>query len=55
MSEGTPPFSDETILRVTAPIIEAQLVDSRLLNLLHLQTLIASKAVRCVFAAAAVA
>jgi len=51
MPEGTPFFVDEPILRVTAPIIEAQLVESRLLNLLHFQTLIASKAVRCVFAA----
>jgi nicotinate phosphoribosyltransferase len=49
--EGTPFFAEEPILRVTAPIMEAQLAESRLLNLLHFQTLIASKAVRCVFAA----
>lgn len=51
MPEGTPFFADEPILRVTAPIIEAQLVESRLLNLIHFQTLIASKAARCVMAA----
>lgn len=52
MPEGTVFFADEPILRVTAPIIEAQLLESRLLNLVHFQTLIASKAVRCVLAAA---
>lgn len=51
MPEGTPFFAGEPILRVTAPIIEAQLVESRLLNIIHFQTLIASKAVRCVIAA----
>ncbi|MFO1409752.1 MAG: nicotinate phosphoribosyltransferase [Steroidobacteraceae bacterium] len=51
LSEGTPFFANEPILRVTAPILEAQLIESRLLNLMHLQTLIASKALRCVLAA----
>jgi len=51
MAEGTPFFTDEPILRVTAPILEAQLVESRILNILHFQSLIASKAARCVFAA----
>jgi nicotinate phosphoribosyltransferase len=51
MAEGTPFFAEEPILRVTAPIAEAQLVESRLLNIVHFQTLIASKAVRCVMAA----
>jgi nicotinate phosphoribosyltransferase len=46
LREGTPFFADEPIVRVTAPIIEAQLVESRLLNILHFQTLIASKAAR---------
>ncbi|MGK3856633.1 nicotinate phosphoribosyltransferase, partial [Enterococcus faecium] len=36
---------------VTAPLIEAQLVESRLINIMHFQTLIASKAARCVQAA----
>lgn len=49
--EGTPFFANEPILRVTAPILEAQLVESRLLNLIHFQTLIASKAARSVQAA----
>jgi nicotinate phosphoribosyltransferase len=49
--EGTVFFANEPILRVTAPMPEAQLVESRLVNLLHLQTLLASKAARCVLAA----
>ena len=52
MPEGTLFFPDEPILRVTAPIGEAQLVESRLINLLHLQSLLASKAARCVLATA---
>ncbi|SDK43297.1 nicotinate phosphoribosyltransferase [Pseudomonas indica] len=51
MPEGTPFFPDEPILRVTAPLPEAQLVESRLINLLHFQTLIASKAARVVLQA----
>src|SRR5437867_6687628 len=48
MPEGTVFFPDEPILRVTAPIPQAQLVETRLINLLHFQTLIASKAARAV-------
>jgi nicotinate phosphoribosyltransferase len=51
MAEGTIFFSNEPILRVTAPIAEAQLIESRLINLLHFQTLIASKAARSVLMA----
>jgi nicotinate phosphoribosyltransferase len=51
MPEGTVFFADEPVLRVTAPLAEAQLVESRLLNIVHFQTLIASKAARCVLAA----
>src|SRR5207247_6799035 len=51
MPEGTVFFPDEPILRVTAPPPQAQLVETRLSNLLHFQTLIASKAVRAVLAA----
>jgi nicotinate phosphoribosyltransferase len=51
MAEGTVFFANEPILRVTAPIAEAQLVESRLINLLHFQTLIASKAARSVLMA----
>jgi nicotinate phosphoribosyltransferase len=48
MPEGSVFFPNEPILRVTAPIAQAQLVETRLINLLHLQTLIASKASRTV-------
>jgi len=51
MPEGTLFFTDEPILRVVAPLPQAQLVESRLINLLHFQTVIASKAARCVLAA----
>lgn len=51
LPEGTVFFANEPILRVVAPLPEAQLVESRLINLLHYQTLIASKAARCVLAA----
>jgi len=51
LPEGTAFFADEPILRVTAPLPQAQLVESRLINLLHYQTLIASKAARCVLTA----
>lgn len=51
MPEGTAFFPDEPILRVTAPLPVAQLIESRVLNLLHYQTLIASKAARMVLQA----
>jgi nicotinate phosphoribosyltransferase len=51
MKEGTPYFASEPILRVEAPLPEAQFVESRLVNLLHFQTLVASKAARCRIAA----
>jgi nicotinate phosphoribosyltransferase len=51
MPEGTIFFPDEPIIRVTAPMAEAQLVEPRLMNLLHFQTLVASKAARAVLAA----
>lgn len=53
MAEGVGFFANEPILRITAPIAEAQLVESRLINLLHFQTLIASKAARSVLMAPA--
>jgi nicotinate phosphoribosyltransferase len=49
--EGTPFFPDEPILRVVAPLREAQLVETRIINLLQFQSMVASKAARCVFAA----
>lgn len=51
MPEGTVFFPNEPIIRITAPLPEAQLVESRIINLLHFQTLIASKAARSVLAA----
>ncbi len=51
LPEGTIFFPDEPILRVTAPLPQAQLLETRAINLLHFQTLIASKAVRMVLAA----
>ena len=51
MPEGTVCFPDEPLIRVSAPMREAQLVESRVLNLIHFPTVIASKAVRCALAA----
>ncbi|MGE5170179.1 MAG: nicotinate phosphoribosyltransferase [Rudaea sp.] len=51
MPEGTVFFPDEPLLRVAAPLREAQLVESRLMNLVHYETLVASKAARCALAA----
>jgi nicotinate phosphoribosyltransferase len=49
--EGTPVFAEEPILEVTAPIAEAQLVETFVMNQIHLQTVLASKAARVVHAA----
>ena len=49
--EGTIAFPNEPLIRVTAPIIEAQLVETFLLNSVNLQTMIATKASRVVHAA----
>jgi nicotinate phosphoribosyltransferase len=51
MPEGTVFFANEPILRVTAPLPQAQFVESRLINILHFQTLIAAKAARMMLAA----
>jgi nicotinate phosphoribosyltransferase len=51
MPEGTVCFANEPLLRITAPLPVAQLVETRLMNLLHFQTLIASKAARFVLRA----
>ena len=50
MPEGTVFFANEPILRVTAPLPQAQLAESRLINILHFQSLVASKAARVVLA-----
>ena len=52
MPEGTVFFANEPVLEVTAPIIEAQLLETFLLNTVGFQTMIASKAARCIHAAA---
>jgi nicotinate phosphoribosyltransferase len=46
MPEGTVCFPDEPLVRVTAPLPQAQLVETRLINIIQLQTLLASKAAR---------
>ncbi|MGR9107930.1 MAG: nicotinate phosphoribosyltransferase [Gammaproteobacteria bacterium] len=51
LPEGTIFFPDEPILRVSAPLPEAQIIETRLINLCQFQSMIASKAARCVLAA----
>ena len=50
--EGTPVFENEPLLEITAPIAQAQLVETFVMNQMHLQTVLASKAARVVTAAA---
>jgi nicotinate phosphoribosyltransferase len=52
MAEGRIAFAGEPLLEVTAPLPEAQLIETFLLNRVTYETTIASKAVRCVIAAA---
>jgi len=52
VAEGTPVFADEPILEVVAPLPEAQLVETFVMNQIHVQTLLATKAQRVVTAAA---
>jgi nicotinate phosphoribosyltransferase len=51
MPEGTPFFANEPIIEVVAPLPQGQLVETFLLNQITLQTTLASKAARVVFAA----
>ena len=51
LPEGTIFFPDEPILEITAPIIEAQILETLVLNTIGFQTLIATKAARCLHAA----
>jgi nicotinate phosphoribosyltransferase len=51
LPEGTIFFANEPILEITAPLIEAQIIETFLLNTIGFQTLIASKAARCVHSA----
>ena len=53
MPEGTICFAGEPLVRVTAPRIEAQLLETLLLNQLNFQTMVATKAARVVLAAGA--
>ena len=50
--EGTVVFPKEPLLKVVAPIMEAQLVETAILNIINHQSLIATKTARVVFAAA---
>jgi nicotinate phosphoribosyltransferase len=52
VAEGTPVFAEEPLIEITAPIAEAQLVETLVMNQVGLQTLLASKALRVVAAAA---
>lgn len=51
MAEGTIFFPNEPVLEVTAPVIEAQILETFLLNTIGFQTMIATKAARCIHAA----
>jgi nicotinate phosphoribosyltransferase len=51
MPEGTLAFGGEPLVRVTAPLIEAQIIETYLLSTINFQTLIATKAARVVEAA----
>ena len=49
--EGRLFFKDEPVMEVTAPIVEAQIVETIIINQINLQSLVATKAARCVHAA----
>ncbi len=51
MAEGTPVFENEPLIEIVAPIAEAQLAETFVMNQIHFQTLAASKAARVVAAA----
>lgn len=51
MAEGTPVFANEPLVQVIAPMLEAQLVETYIINQVHFQTLAAAKAARVVSAA----
>ena len=51
LPEGRIFFANEPILEVTAPVVEAQLVETLVINRLNLQSLQATKAARCSWAA----
>jgi len=49
--EGTVFFENEPVLEIEAPLIEAQIIETYLINTIGFQTLVATKAARCVYAA----
>ncbi|MDZ7785473.1 MAG: nicotinate phosphoribosyltransferase [Halioglobus sp.] len=49
--EGTPVFANEPILEVVAPVSEAQIVETFIMNQIHVQTVLSTKAQRLVLAA----
>jgi len=51
LPEGTVFFANEPVVRIVAPLPQAQLVETRLMNLVHFQTMIATKAARAVLQA----
>ena len=51
LPEGTPFFSNEPLLEIDAPIAEAQVLESLVMNYVHLETVLASQAARMVLAA----
>lgn len=51
MPEGTPIFPNEPLLRVTAPILQAQIIETLVINQIQFPTLVAGKASRSVTAA----
>ncbi|MDZ7833209.1 MAG: nicotinate phosphoribosyltransferase [Desulfobacterales bacterium] len=50
MPEGTVFFRDEPVIEVSAPLIQAQIIETLLINTIGFQTLIATKAARCLHA-----
>jgi nicotinate phosphoribosyltransferase len=52
VAEGTVVFPNEPLVQVVAPIIEAQIIETFVLNQVHFQSVIATKAARIVTAAA---
>ncbi len=51
VAEGTPVFADEPIMEIVAPIAEAQIIETLVMNQITLATVLASKAARIVSAA----
>lgn len=51
VAEGTPLFPQEPLLEIEGPIAEVQLLESLVMNYVHLESVLASKAVRLTFAA----